>query len=200
MTMTELENFIEIVHLDDHEEADELLVTAHKVVECLGKAQSAWKNMRPQLSVNEFVEYFCDENVNPNCERIRQFVEKQSNWLLLQNALKIFDVVDVDKVECTHSLSAVAVYGVHMVWCNVVCGVVVCHCAQSGSIEYDEFTVFCKLIGEEDRGHIEELWRKIDDDGNGQIVIHELFGWYRQRLIKGQQEMMDNPTSGQTPQ
>lgn len=72
--------------------------------------------------------------------------------------------------------------------------------AQSGTIEFDEFMVFCKLIGEEDKAHIQGLWTKIDDDGNGQIVIHELFEWYRTRLVKGQQQIMDNPTSGQTPQ
>ena len=60
--------------------------------------------------------------------------------------------------------------------------------------------MFCKLIGEEDSDHIEELWSKIDDDGNGQIVIHELFEWYRQRLVRGQEEIMENPASGQTPQ
>ena len=96
MTMQELQNFINIVHLQDE-------VTTDKVIQCLGKTQSGWLNALPQLAVNEFVEYFCDEHVNPQCHRIQDAIEGESNWLLLQNALKIFDVVDVDKVEYIHN-------------------------------------------------------------------------------------------------
>lgn len=100
MTLPELQNFIEIVHLDHDEHGEDSVVTADRVLQCLDKTQSGWLNAQPQLAVHEFVEFFCDEQVNPQCHRIRDIVEEQSNWLLLQNALKIFDVVDVDKVEC----------------------------------------------------------------------------------------------------
>ena len=64
---------------------------------------------------------------------------------------------------------------------------------QSGSIEYGEFETFCSLIGETDKQNIEELWYHIDKDNNGQIVIHELFEWYQQKLVNHQQQILDNP-------
>eukprot|EP01083_Nonionella_stella_P098785 277884_1 len=160
MNMEELNRFIDIVNLDSNED-ESVVVTAHTVLEVLGKAD----HQKKLMTCNEFCEFFCDQNVNPHCEQIKEFVEKQTNWILLQNALKIFDVVDVDK---------------------------------SGSIEYNEFTVFCKLIGETDPVNIERLWNVIDTDQNGQIVIHELFDWYQQRLVSQQQDMLDNPVT-ETP-
>eukprot|EP00483_Globobulimina_turgida_P009072 UN09090 len=123
-------------------------------------------DVKKVITCHEFCDFFCDININPHCQQIKEFIEKQSNWILLQNASKIFDVVDVDK---------------------------------SGSIEYNEFTIFCGLIGETDVASIESLWYQIDVDKSGQIVIHELFEWYQKRLVTQQQNILDNKQM-ETPQ
>jgi len=160
MTVGELESFLSILHLDDNdEESDELIVTSHKVLTVLEKVE----HQKPLITCTEFCEFFCDEAVNPQCRQIEAFINRQSNWLLLQNALKLFDVADVDK---------------------------------SGAIEYGEFVTFCELIGESEQSKVEQLWYQIDKDDSGQIVIHELFEWYSQRLINHQQQILEDPSAG----
>ena len=99
MNVSELEIFLSIVHLDNNDEdGDDLVITSDKVLIAMDKIN----NQIQLISCNEFCEYFCDKMVNPKCERIQAFIENQSNWILLQNALRIFDVVDVDKVKKTN--------------------------------------------------------------------------------------------------
>lgn len=96
MNMSELTTFLQIVNLDNNNEDDEdLKITKEKVLIAIDKID----NQTPLISCNEFCEYFCDKMVNPKCEHIQTFIQEQSNWLLLKNALKIFDLVDADKVK-----------------------------------------------------------------------------------------------------
>lgn len=96
MNIAELDSFLSIVNLDNNDEdGDNLVITSDKVLIILEKNN----HQQPLIACSEFCEFFCDSMVNPKCNEIQRFIEKQSNWILLQNALKVFDVVDVDKVK-----------------------------------------------------------------------------------------------------
>jgi len=140
MSIGELNCFLDIVHLNDAQ----LCVTADTMLDVLGKDED-----ETRITCNDFVDYFCDAGLNPQCEQIKDYLAQQPKWIALHRALKIFDIVDKDK---------------------------------SGSIDYSEFITFCKLIGEENPSKVEDLWHSIDEDENGEVVIHELFGWYQKRL------------------
>lgn len=50
-----------------------------------------------RISNNEFIDFFIRPEVNPNCNELQQHMESQPTWSLLTKALRIFDVVDMNK-------------------------------------------------------------------------------------------------------
>lgn len=85
MSKAEVRRFLEIVHIADYWSVDEVFA-AMDSAEVDGK-----------VKVEEFVEYFCDSNVNPKVHDLKEHIEKQSSWKLLLKALQIIDEVDTDK-------------------------------------------------------------------------------------------------------
>jgi len=49
-----------------------------------------------QITCDEFVDYFTNPMTNPNCLYLQRHIEKQPGWLLLEKALRIFDLFDED--------------------------------------------------------------------------------------------------------
>lgn len=50
-----------------------------------------------QITLNEWMEYFCDININPDCYEIYFHITKQITWKLLIKALKMFEILDKNK-------------------------------------------------------------------------------------------------------
>eukprot|EP01084_Bolivina_argentea_P138053 243138_1 len=93
MTVKELKTFLTIIHLNDNKNSNNVMITTDKFLQVIQKSDAA----KPLISCNEFCDFFCDVGINPQCEQIKEFTQKQSNWTLLKNASKIFDIVDEDK-------------------------------------------------------------------------------------------------------
>ena len=49
-----------------------------------------------RISVNEFVDYFCSYEFNPNCIYLQELIENNENWKYLIKALRIFDIIDIN--------------------------------------------------------------------------------------------------------
>lgn len=49
------------------------------------------------IEFSEFVNYFCDSSVNPDCHKLRDEIIQSTDWQLMRKSLKIFDIIDKDK-------------------------------------------------------------------------------------------------------
>ncbi len=75
MSDQELRKFLEIVCIDS---IDEIGISD-------GKIRS-----------DEFMDYFTNKNINPQCVELKQHIENQITWEFLCKALKIFEEMDND--------------------------------------------------------------------------------------------------------
>ena len=48
------------------------------------------------ISYNEWMEYFCDNKVNPNCYDIYKHITSTTSWTLLKKSLKLFEILDTN--------------------------------------------------------------------------------------------------------
>ena len=77
MKQQELQRFLEIVNIDDPVE------DVFKVIDSTDVADG-------RLSMNEWMDYFTNKDVNPGVYKIKEHVEDQVTWDLLSKSLKIF--------------------------------------------------------------------------------------------------------------
>jgi len=53
-----------------------------------------------RITVTEFVDYFCNPEINPNCGALQEHIQSQISWQLLKKALRIFEIIDKDRSQC----------------------------------------------------------------------------------------------------
>merc|ERR1712154_358307 len=83
MKKNELQIFLEIVNIENP--AEEVLKLIDTDIED-GK-----------LTLNEWMDYFVDQSINPSIFELKQHIESQVTWSLLCKVLKIFEMTDKDK-------------------------------------------------------------------------------------------------------
>jgi len=82
---SELKEFLEIVEIAKYWPVEEVFKSMD-TAEVDGRIQ-----------LEEFIEYFCDERVNPKASDLKKHIEKQVSWKLLLNAMQLFEKLDKDK-------------------------------------------------------------------------------------------------------
>eukprot|EP01084_Bolivina_argentea_P213199 362171_1 len=50
-----------------------------------------------KITLNEFIEYFCDKQVNPKINDIKKYIQTQISWQILLKTLNIFEQFDINK-------------------------------------------------------------------------------------------------------
>ncbi|ETO35672.1 hypothetical protein RFI_01389 [Reticulomyxa filosa] len=129
-----------------------------------------------QISYSEFVNYFCDPNTNPGCYSLQKYMEQQTNFQILREALRILEVCNSLLDESSNAPHA-----------NT--GTPNNNKSEfTGRITYKQFQKFADELLHLDPGQTEELWYQIDADDSGDIRIDELFDWLKTQLLKGQIE------------
>eukprot|EP00485_Elphidium_margaritaceum_P019910 CAMPEP_0202727964 /NCGR_PEP_ID=MMETSP1385-20130828/185386_1 /ASSEMBLY_ACC=CAM_ASM_000861 /TAXON_ID=933848 /ORGANISM="Elphidium margaritaceum" /LENGTH=508 /DNA_ID=CAMNT_0049394207 /DNA_START=392 /DNA_END=1918 /DNA_ORIENTATION=- len=83
MSFKEVQSFLDIVCIDK------------RIEEIFESMDSDIKDGR--VTLNEFMEYFTDAKVNPECASMKQHIEQQVTWQLLVKSLRIFDALDEDR-------------------------------------------------------------------------------------------------------
>eukprot|EP01083_Nonionella_stella_P012130 34436_1 len=85
MSRNEVKRFLEIVEITKYWSVDQVFeVMDNDIVD-------------RKITLNEFVEYFCDCEMNPKASCLKAHIERQVSWTLLIKALRIFDKLDVDR-------------------------------------------------------------------------------------------------------
>jgi len=87
MQRNELEKFLEVVELKKH-----LKIGTDQVFECMDSDISD-----NQISLQEFIDYFCNPMVNDKCKELQLFLENSEKFKVLKQALEIVAMVDADK-------------------------------------------------------------------------------------------------------
>ena len=86
MSRDEVERFLEIVSITKYWKVDQVFEIMHDNDD----------EKESRVTLNEFIQYFCNEDKNPTASDLKKHIEKQISWQLLLKSLTIFDKVDTD--------------------------------------------------------------------------------------------------------
>ena len=134
MHQKELQRFLEIVNIDDPVEDVFKLIDSTDVED-------------GRLTMNEWMDYFTNKNVNPGIYKIKEHIEDQITWQLLVKALRIFQKMDSDhsgKLEYGEFRQFGTIIGLNdeeteLLWNSLDTN-------ESGSIDITELYVFINFI------------------------------------------------------
>ena len=83
MTRNEVKRFLDIIEITRYWNVDKV----YKIMHIKGDGK---------VTMNEFVAYFVDKDLNKKAEDVKKYIERHVSWGLLKKAMDIFDIVDKD--------------------------------------------------------------------------------------------------------
>ncbi|ETO14096.1 hypothetical protein RFI_23275 [Reticulomyxa filosa] len=148
-----------------------------------------------QISFSEFVNYFCDPNVNPGCYDLQKYMEEQVNFQILKEALRILYLCSRTTPSSTLSSSSKSTSTTTKTATTTTTTTIgsgsdpTFHKSEfTGRIGYGQFQIFAKELLQLNPQQTEVLWNEIDTDNSGDIRIDEVFDWLYNKLLEKQIE------------